>query len=133
MSFFIFFGYSAYFLARFFPLLIPPGHTPTPHRTPPQTRKTMNPCKYIHPRTKAAENVPQYKPDTMAQLTEQPTPTNDTSPGHVRSGRLFLIIFYVYRANVHTKKAPAYNRGYNINYSYLTIQPSQPAEKVIYK
>lgn len=100
MSFFIFFGYSAYFLARFSPLSIPPrGHTPTPHRTPLQARKMMTHTKYTFTHKspgKRPTTPPQRKPDTTTRTTEQPTPpdtmnagrnastpTNDTNPGHV--------------------------------------------------
>lgn len=83
----------------FAPCQSPPGHTSTPHRTPPQARETVNPYKHT-PTHKSPGKRPttplQRKPDTTTRTIEQPTPpdtmnaghnaptpTNDTSPGHV--------------------------------------------------
>lgn len=77
----------------------PPGVYPQAPKTPPQARETVN--SYKHTPTskspgKRPHNAPQRKPDTTTRTTEQPTPpdtmnaghnaptpTNDTSPGHV--------------------------------------------------
>nr|DAU27021.1 MAG TPA: Hepatitis core protein, putative zinc finger [Caudoviricetes sp.] len=135
MSFFIFFGYSAYSLARFSPLVNPPRGIPL-HRTERRYKpeKTMNPYKYIHPRTKAAENVPQCKPDTMGTINRTTHAHERHKPGANISRA--VILDYILRlpgSGTRTKKAPIIYRGYKISCSCLTIQPSQPAEKVICK
>lgn len=115
----------------FAPCQSPRGHTPTPHRTPPQARKTVNPYKHIHPRTKAPGNAPQ-RPTTQAGHNDTNNRTTHAAghnerrtqcthaheqhkPGtrsqafkacHIHPGRLFLIMFYVYRAAVHARKSP---------------------------
>jgi hypothetical protein len=139
------------------PLVNPPrGHTPTPHRTPPQATETVNPYK-LHPRTKAPGNA-HKRPTTQAghndtnnrkthaaghdERRTQCTHAHERhKPGtrsqafkacHVHPGRLFLIMFYVYRAAVHAQKTPAYNRGCKIIYSFLINQRTQRTEKLKY-
>lgn len=85
MSFFIFFGYSAYFLARFSPLSIPPGGgVPASLEnaaTSPGKRPTTPPQRKPDTTTRTTEQP--MLPDTMNAGHNAPTPTNDTSPGHV--------------------------------------------------
>lgn len=117
-----------------FPLVNPPGGIPL-HRIERRYKpeKTMNPYKiYTH------AQKPRKRPTMQAGYNGT---INRTTHAHERhkpgtcSPRA-SILDYILRLPgecTHKKKAPAYNRGYNINCSCLTIQPSQPVEKVIYK
>lgn len=113
------------------PLVNPPrGVYPQAPKTPPQAPETVNHIN-IHPRTKAPGNAPQ-RPTTQAGHNDTNNRTTHAAghderrtqcthaherhkPGtrsqafkacHVHPGRLFLIIFYVYRAAVHVRKSP---------------------------
>lgn len=115
----------------FAPCQSPRGVYPQAPKTPPQARETVNPYKHIHPRIKAPGNAPQ-RPTTQAGHNDTNNRTTNAAghderrtqcthaherhkPGtrlqafnacHVHPGRLFLIIFYVYRAAVHAQKSP---------------------------
>jgi len=122
----------------------PPGHTITPHRTPPQARETVNPYKHIHPRTKAPGNAPQRPTmqaghnDTNNRTTHaaghderrtQYTHAHERRKPGTRSqafkachaypgGYSWLCFTFTGRRYTH-EKAPAYNRGCKIIYSFL--------------
>lgn len=114
------------------PLVNPPGGVyPQAHTTPPQARETVNPLN-IHPRTKKPRETPHNAPTTQAGHNDTNNRTTHAAghnerrtqcthaherhkPGtrsqafkacHVHPGRLFLIMFYVYRAAVHARKSP---------------------------
>jgi hypothetical protein len=133
----------------------PPGGVPTSPENAATSPGNGEPIQtYTHeqkPR-ETAINAQQCKPDTTTRTTEQPTPpdtmnaghnaptpTNDTSPGHVhKRSRLAThtraaILDYVLRlpgGGTRTKKAPAYNRGCKIIYSFSVNQLTQRTEKL---
>jgi len=102
-------------------------YPPAPE-TPPQAPETVNPYKHIptHKSPTTPHNAPQRKPDTTTRITEQstppdtmnaghnaPTPTSNTSPGHVHkrsrlaTHTLAAILDYVLRlpgGGTRTKK-----------------------------
>jgi len=104
---------------------------PQAHTTPPQARETVNPLNtYTHaqkpretphnaPTTQAGHNDTNNRTTHAAGHDERRTQCTHAherhKPGtrsqafkacHVHPGRLFLIIFYVYRAAVHARKSP---------------------------
>lgn len=118
------------------PLVNPPrGVYPQAPKTPPQAPKTVNPCKHTptnkspgkRPTTphNASRTQRRKQPNNPRRRTRQ---TPDTMHPHPRTtqardtftsvqglpripGRLFLIMFYVYRAAVHARKSPGYMPG----------------------
>lgn len=114
----------------FAPCQSPRGHTITPHRMPPQARETVNPYKHT-PTNKSPGKRP-TTPHNASRTQRHKQPNNprrrtrrtpDTMHPHPRTtqardtftsvqglpripGRLFLIMFYVYRAAVHARKSP---------------------------
>lgn len=120
----------------FAPCQSPSGGVPTSHENAATSPGNGEPIQTIHPRTKAPGNG--YKRHTM-QAGHNDTNNQTThaaghderrtqcthaherhKPGtrsqafkacHVHPGRLFLIIFYVYRAAVHARKSPGYMPG----------------------
>ena len=115
----------------FAPCQSPTGVHPQAPETPPQAPETVNPYKHIHPHTKAPGNAPQ-RPTTQAGHNDTNNQTTNAAgrderrtqcthaheqhkPGtrsqafkacHAHPGRLFLIMFYVYRAAVNARKSP---------------------------
>lgn len=110
------------------PLVNPPrGVYPQAPKTPPQAPETVNPCKHTptnkspgkRPTTQAGHNDANNRTTHAAGHDKRRTQCTHTherhKPGtrsqafkacHVHPGRLFLIMFYVYRAAVHARKSP---------------------------
>ena len=116
----------------FVPCQSPPGGVyPQAPKTPPQARETVNPYK-THTHAQKPRETPHNAPTTQAGHNDTNNRTTHAAghderrtqcthaherhkPGtrsqafkacHVHPGRLFLIIFYVYRAAVHARKSP---------------------------
>lgn len=118
------------------PLVNPPGGVyPQAPKTPPQAPETVNPYKHT-PTNKSPGKRP-TTPHNASRTQRHKQPNNprrrtrrtpDTMHPHPRTtqardtftsvqglpripGRLFLIMFYVYRAAVHARKSPGYMPG----------------------
>lgn len=115
----------------FAPCQSPPGGVPTSPENAATSPGNGELIQTIHPRIKAPGNAPQ-RPTTQAGHNDTNNRTTNAAghderriqcihaherhkPGtrsqafkacHVHPGRLFLIIFYIYRAAVHARKSP---------------------------
>lgn len=123
-------------LPGFAPCQSPPGAYPQAPETPPQARETVNPYKHTTthkspgkrpttpPTTQAGHNDTNNRTTHAAGHDERRTQCTHAherhKPGtrsqafkacHVHPGRLFLIMFYVYRAAVHAQKKPRHITG----------------------
>lgn len=119
----------------FAPCQSPGGVYPQAPKTPPQAPETVNPYKHT-PTNKSPGKRP-TTPHNASRTQRHKQPNNprrrtrrtpDTMHPHPRTtqardtftsvqglpripGRLFLIMFYVYRAAVHARKSPGYMPG----------------------